>query len=146
MPALIISEEATIADIVGTLNKPEDYVRCVLEHLWACKREHGSASVRIGVTGEGRAPNYRVEYPREGMKTTAVFEVYNGLSHRPIEGLGQWNLTPQELLSLFGRNTSPVKELPPSPEHSVEPGHWSSQAMSLEQVSALLGQLRLRKR
>jgi hypothetical protein len=143
MPAITITGDATIADIVGRLNKPMEYVRSVLEHMWECRREFGSASVRIGVMGEGRAPNYRLEYAKEGMSHAAVFKAYNGLSHKPIEGLGQWNLTDEDFVAaLDGTNT----ELPPTPDHTLRGEHWSSRVMRLEDVSTLLGQLRTRKR
>jgi len=64
MPASVMADDATIADVVGTLNKPLEYVRRVLERMWECKRQFGIALVRIGVTGEGRTPNYRVEHSR----------------------------------------------------------------------------------
>jgi hypothetical protein len=92
--------------------------------------------------GEGRAPNYRLEYPKEGMSHPAVFKVYNGLSHKPITALGQWDVTNEE----FSAALDEEKELPSTPDRSVQAGHWSNQVMTLDEVSALLGQLRTRKR
>ena len=70
-----LSTDATIAYVAGKLNKPAEYVRRVLENMWECKRAFGSALVRIGVMGEGRAPNYRLEYSKEGLSFPAVFRV-----------------------------------------------------------------------
>jgi hypothetical protein len=55
----VILADATITDVVGKLNAPEEYVRLVLAHMWECKRQLDAASVRIGVTGEGRASRKR---------------------------------------------------------------------------------------
>lgn len=145
MAVIPIDEDATIADILGRLNKPEDYVRSVLANAWNCKRKVGSASVRIGITGEGRAPNYRLEYTKDGMSCPAVFEVYNGLSHKSIAGLGQWNVTNEEFARLF-EDTPSIAESLSTPEHPVDPEHWSRQVMTLEDVSALIGKIRSRKR
>lgn len=53
----LIPDDAIIADVVGTLIKPVEYARKVSEPMWACNKEHGNVSVRIGTLGEGRAPN-----------------------------------------------------------------------------------------
>src|SRR5260370_18068595 len=127
--------DTTIAEVVGRLNKPAEYVRRVLEHMWDCKRQHGAASVRIGIMGAGRAPNYRIEYHKESMLRPAVFSVHNGLSHKDIDGLGQWNFSVGELLE-----GKPIQEKPP--EHHLDDAHWSSKVMTLDEVSVLLGQLR----
>jgi hypothetical protein len=141
MSVIPLGDEATISDVTGKLNKREEYVRHVLANMYDCKRQFGSASVRIGVMGEGRAPNYPLEYPKEGLSSPAVFRVYNGLSHTEMEGLGHWNLSLAELVgSLDG------KPLPKSPEHHVQSEHWSKCAMTLDEVAALLGQLRARRR
>jgi hypothetical protein len=50
-----IANDATIADIVAYLREPAEYVRQVYAHMLECGRQHGSASVRIGVTGRWRA-------------------------------------------------------------------------------------------
>jgi hypothetical protein len=55
--------DGTIADVLTTLSKPESYVRGMPENR--CKREHGNAASRIGITGGGVAPNYRIEFENE---------------------------------------------------------------------------------
>ena len=63
--AIRIADDATIADVVATLEEPEPYVRGVLENLYECKREWGAATVRIGITGEGKIPHgWRVSLAR----------------------------------------------------------------------------------
>ena len=46
MPA-ILSPDATLADVLATLAKPESYVRQMLENLYVCRREHGNAERRV---------------------------------------------------------------------------------------------------
>jgi hypothetical protein len=84
-----IAADATIEDIVARLNAATEYVRRLSEHMWECRREFGMASVRIGVTGAGRAPNYRIEYIKDDDQLPSIFGVYNGLSHRKVENLGE---------------------------------------------------------
>jgi hypothetical protein len=93
-----IPEDATIADVLGRLNAPERYVREVLGHMWECRKQHGAASVRIGVTGEGRAPHYQIEYPNpNGSGDPHVYKFYNGSSHKEISDLGQGG-SPEDLM------------------------------------------------
>src|SRR6478672_2107527 len=106
--------------------------------MWECKRQFGAASVRIGLMGEGRAPNYRIEYARASSSwsnSPLVFAVYNGLSHKKIEDLGQIDLD-----LLFGKQTSGEPKNP-FPDRHLHYDHWSSRSMSLDEVAALLGKL-----
>jgi hypothetical protein len=128
-----LPEDATIASVADELNKPVEFVRRVVDHMWNCRRKHGSASVRIGVMGQGRAPNYRIEYGAPTDPT--VYAAYNGLSHKEIEDLGQINLFVTLGLA-EGAN----------PDRILRQEHWSTMVMSLEETSALLGRLRQRKR
>ena len=98
-----IPADATIAVIKGRLRDPIEYVRRVLMNMQSCKEEHGDAVVRIGITGEGVAPHYRIE-PEEGLGAPvgrelsshtsdemerertyilrAFYNAYNGFSHK----------------------------------------------------------------
>jgi hypothetical protein len=129
-----ISEDATLADLVDrhTLNKPEPFIRQVVEHMHDCRRRHNGAWLRIGVTGEGRAPNYRLEY-MDG-KFFKVFAAYNGLSHKQTD-YAEWDI-----------NLDFDKPSPPRPDRLLRGEHWSSQAMELEAVAALLGAVRRERR
>jgi hypothetical protein len=111
-----VGRNATIGDVVGRLLKPEEYVRSVLGHLHDCKRKHGAAWVRIGVTGEGKAPNYRTESdPGSGPEDARVYESFNGLSHKAL-----------------------------SNEETLLDENWSLKATLLEAIAELLGQIRSR--
>jgi hypothetical protein len=115
MPGPTIRSDTTIADVLPTLDKPEHYVRGVLENLYLCKREWPSATVRIGITGRGIVPHYRVEYPAEaaGTPMPGIFDAFNGRNHKKL-----------------------------ADEDVLRDEHWSSRAMTLEQVRDLLGQIR----
>lgn len=60
MPRPSLARDATIASVLPTIDKPEDYLRVIIGHLNACSREHGNASVCIGVTGTGFDPSYKI--------------------------------------------------------------------------------------
>jgi hypothetical protein len=128
MPDRSIENDATIADIAGKLNKGAEYVRRVLDNMWDCKRAHGDASVRIGTMGEGRAPNYLIEYPRDKAKA-GVCGAYSGLGHNKIENF----------------DTSGRVRLEPVADRTLMREHWSSEVMSLKEVSEFLYSLRKRK-
>jgi hypothetical protein len=115
MSAARLASDATIVDIVRSLNKPESYVRGVLENLYACKRALNDAQVRIGITGQGKVPHYRVEPLWAGSalrEDSHVFGVFNGWNHKPLSD---------------GPSTHVC---------------WSTEAMELDEIAALLGELR----
>jgi hypothetical protein len=142
MPIISLGDNATIADVTDKLNKPTEYVRRVLENMWDCKRQFGSSLVRIGVLGEGRAPNYRIEYSKEDTNWPSVFVVYYGLSHAKAEDLGE---SPSADLSTVLSGGS-IKYNGPWPNRTLMRENWSSQTMSLDEVADVLGRLRQRKR
>jgi hypothetical protein len=138
-----IATDATVEDIVGRLNAATEYVRRLSEHMWECRREFGMASVRIGVTGAGRAPNYRIEYIKDGDQLPSIFGVYNGLSHRKVEDLGE--PAPVDPDVLFG-DKEPDPNAPTNPDRFLRGEHWSTRVVSLDEVAVMLGNLRQRKR
>jgi hypothetical protein len=112
-----IPSDSTIADVVGALDKPVEYVRRVLEKLERCKRAHGDAQVRVGVRGRAECPNYLIEYVLEDTKTHKVTvrpdAAYSGSTHREL-----------------------------APKHIEEARNWSPEEMNITAVSALIGRLR----
>jgi hypothetical protein len=127
MTTTTLSQDATTADVLATLARPESYVRGMLENMYECKREHGNAVARIGVTGGGVAPNYRIEFEHEepllgfsGFKV-GIVGVFDGRSHKII----QW------IDDIAQEDGIPVRD-----------ENWSSRSMSLSDVAALLGQIR----
>ncbi|MBA3448100.1 MAG: hypothetical protein H0T56_10925 [Pseudaminobacter sp.] len=112
-----IPEDSTIADVVGLLDSPVEYVRRVLEKLERCRRAHGDAQVRIGVRGRSECPNYLIEYVLEDAKThqqsVQPDAAYSGSTHREL-----------------------------APRHIEETRNWSPEEMNITAVSALIGRLR----
>lgn len=112
-------EDAVIADIVVSLDNPIGYVRGVLGRMFECEKENGSAIVRIGTTGRGKSPHYRVE-PELSFDSfnpearDKHFAAFHGRSHKKLD----WGYD-----ELRGE-------------------HWSSKEMTLEEVQKLLGELR----
>jgi hypothetical protein len=138
MPIQTIENTATISDVAKTLNKPEEYVRQVLSRMHECRKLFGEASVRIGVQGKGRAPNYRIEYPKR--PGVAVFAVYRGSTHKQMDDFGEY---PVSNLLIKGR---PSKPREPVPDHLLMNEHWSSRTTDLSGVATVLGELRERRR
>jgi len=130
-----IGKDATLTVILGRLRDPDAYLCGVLNNMILCKREYGSAVVRIGTLGEGRAPHYRVEpsesfieaaereifasTPEEGAREAArtvhaYFTAYHGVSHKKLK----WG---------FGE---------------LRDYSWSSRSMNIDKVQELIGKVR----
>jgi hypothetical protein len=89
---MALSPHVTLADVVSTLDQPEEYVRCVLGNMHACKKEQdGDVAVTIGITGEGKVPFYRVDTMTEikinnrASNMKGSFPMYNGRSHKIMD-------------------------------------------------------------
>ena len=109
--------DATLADDVGGLDKPVEYVRRVLEKLERCKRAHGDSQVRIGLKGRSECPNYLIEYavenPKTHVRSIRADAAYSGSTHREL-----------------------------APKHIEDAKNWSPEEMNITAVSALIGRLR----
>ena len=77
-----LSSDITIADVLCTLQKPEEYLRVILAHLSECRMRHGSASVRLGTTGTGKLPYHKVAYTDAGGTEQLFCQVESGVSGR----------------------------------------------------------------
>lgn len=103
MPSPILARDATIADVLPTLQKPEDYVRTILSNLSVCKREHGNALVRIGVTGTGQVPYHKITYV-EPDGSEQLFAAFDG-KHRfqGVEvGAAAWSTSGMDFVEVQG--------------------------------------------
>ena len=118
-----LAKDVILTDIPSSLRSPKEYVRRVLENMAGFRREHGAAVVRIGTTGSGVAPHYRIqkENSRTGEFAAVVdndeegyFSAFHGSSHKKLP-LGSSELRSE---------------------------HWSVKAMTFEEVQQLLGSLR----
>lgn len=57
-----LASDATLADVRHTLLDAERHIAVVLGTMSPCRKEHGNAHVRIGITGEGKVPYHKVTY------------------------------------------------------------------------------------
>ncbi|WP_262272221.1 hypothetical protein [Microvirga yunnanensis] len=73
----VIPQDATIADVLRLLGDPEEYVRQVLSTFYTMKKQ-GEVVVRIGTTGTGLRPSYRIDMASTGEPISA----FDGQTHR----------------------------------------------------------------
>ncbi|MBV1701065.1 MAG: hypothetical protein KGQ46_04520 [Hyphomicrobiales bacterium] len=72
----------TIATIFHRLTHPRDYIARVRHEMLTCKDKHGSSYVKIGVTGKGIKPCYRITYDDNGAE--AIYGSYWDM-HDPLD-------------------------------------------------------------
>jgi hypothetical protein len=116
-----VANDATIVDIVTSLKNPAGYVRGVLANMADYRKEQGTAVVRIGTTGQGVVPHYRIQREHSTVGELVGFDdeagyfmAFHGSNHERLE----WGSA-----QLRGE-------------------HWSTRALTFEEVQALLGKLR----
>jgi hypothetical protein len=129
MPRTPVPSDATIADVLSTLEKPEEYVRGVLKNLYACASREGNATVCICITGGGTTPHYRIDFSPElpsGEQLHGTFGAFDGTNHKPITSI--------EETTAGERENVPLAE------------HWSTRSMTINDVRSLLRQIRGFKR
>ncbi len=105
--------DATILSLRNELTS--DYVRRVLEAMWAAKRAHGAVRLRFRLDNEtaGAPPDYRIEALRDASTGNAVIvDARRGSSDRSLGG------------------------------KAVETASWSETTSTLEEVAQVLGELR----
>ena len=77
-----LSPAATIATAWPSLSNQRDYIANVRHKMLTCKNKHGSAMVKIGVTGTGQKPCYRIWY-YDSLGQEAVYGSYWDM-HDPL--------------------------------------------------------------
>ena len=60
MKAGSIAKDATIITVWTRLTHQNQYVAGALAKMRECRAQHGNASVRIGITGTGQKPYFRI--------------------------------------------------------------------------------------
>ena len=73
-----LAQNATLRDVVPSLDKPESFVRQVVGVMHEATKEYGEIVMRLGITGTGRAPNYRIERKEDGTPVLAL----DGANHK----------------------------------------------------------------
>ena len=77
--------DASIIDVVHTLDDPVEYVRGVVGSFFAYHFDAEKAVVRIGTSGKGIIPNYCIE--QCGDSTSTIFErrhCFHGRNHKEM--------------------------------------------------------------
>jgi hypothetical protein len=113
-----------ISDLVHILPDPTEYVSGVVGNFVSYRYDPETSAVRIGITGTGVAPNYKIEEPNVPV-TVAV------RSHS-----FEMTMTPAHTFS--GRNHREMTELD---DHERHGENWSTDAMSFAELKALLSSL-----
>lgn len=72
---------ATIYDALPTLRNSIEFVRGILGNLVAYRTGEAEPVVRIGVTGQGISPYYRIDRGGQGLAA------FNGESHRAFQNI-----------------------------------------------------------
>lgn len=78
-----IPPDSTIATVWPLLTKQRNYVSGALHKARICNKEHGNAFVKIGITGSGQKPCYRVLY-KDGNGAEEIFGSYWDM-HEPLD-------------------------------------------------------------
>ena len=102
-----IPPDGTLPDVLASVDKPESFVRQMLGVMQNVAKEHGPVVVRLGITGTGRAPNYRLESADSREPIMAI----DGANHKPwaqgenFAGASNWStavMSRDEVASLLG--------------------------------------------
>jgi hypothetical protein len=88
-----LAPDATIVDVLSRLGDKDTYVSHLLHTMRTLAKTHGPVVVRIGVTGTGHRPSYRIE--RAGAPGE-VIDAYDAQTHRPftdvrVDGAENWS-------------------------------------------------------
>jgi hypothetical protein len=124
-----LPSDVTLEYIVnnGLLNKPDNWIGKVLGIMRRLPDERGPYCLRIGVSGTGHAPNYRIEPIHEPEKTP------------PKEGEGPFDTPHWGYLA--ARNTAYSGRSHEVLLSGLVKESWSNKISTAEEVSALLLQV-----
>ncbi len=125
MPGSIASN-ARINDLVHLLSDPVAYVRGVLWNFDHFRYDPETSVIRVGTTGAGRHPNYKIEKP----SAPVTIELQNRRFKFTV------TVTPAHTFS--GRNHREMTELDDCERHDE---HWSSETTTIAELQALLANL-----
>ena len=116
----VMQPDSRIEDILHTLSDPVDFVRGIVGSFTGEAFSRSQAITRIGISGKGLAPHYCIE------------------QGRVIHKVAGSEIISYERRAIFhGRTHNPILE------DQFKGWSWSSAAMTLDEVQALLGKLRM---
>lgn len=106
-----LATDATIHSVRNMLDSEITYVSQVHQAMFERQKEHGPVVVRIGITGTGRRPSYRIE-TADGTGSPIAFDAQTQRPFTDVNVNSPWN--------------------------------WSTNAMTFDEVDALLIGIRSR--
>ncbi len=127
-----LARERNISGPDGTPPKREEYLRRVVKNLEGHSAHRDAITVRMGVAGNGTSPHYQFEAPVE----------YRMIS---LDGadLGTRAAFPEAFFIYHGANH---KKMTAFELADVRDAHWSSKAMSYDEVRTIFGQVRAERK
>lgn len=78
-----IPANSTVASVWDTLKNPRQYVAGVRQKMMTCAKLHANAEVKIGVTGKGYQPCYRITYKTDDGSEHIYGSYWD--NHQPLE-------------------------------------------------------------
>src|SRR5712692_1951203 len=115
-----IALDSRISDLVHVLSAPLEYVSGVVSNFVLYGYDRETSAIRIGVTGEGIFPNYKIEEPSVSVTITV----------RSC----QIEMTKTPARTFSGRNNREMAELD---DHERHDKNWSTKTMSFDELVAL---------
>jgi hypothetical protein len=113
-----------ISDLVHILPDPIEYVSGVVGNFVSYGYDPETSAIRIGITGTGVAPNYKIEKPRVPVTVSVRSHSF------------EMTMTPAN--TFCGRNHREMTELDDLERHDE---NWSTDVMSFAELTALLASL-----
>lgn len=117
----------------GLVNRPSDWIRGVFGNLLKLPKEYGPYCVRIGLTGTGHSPNYRIEPINEAERTPEDDEatIFN------IPNTPRWAYLEARNNAFDGRNHKKTSRL-----SGLAQDNWSTRTSTEQEIKDLLQRLR----
>lgn len=77
-----LAQDATLATVWPHLTHQRDYIAGLFNKMKICVKQHGNADVRLGVTGTGQKPCYRISY-----RTAEGSQIFGSFwdNHQPLD-------------------------------------------------------------
>jgi hypothetical protein len=113
-----------ISDLVHVLSDPIEYVRGIISNFAFYGYDRETSRIRIGVTGAGVFPNYRIEEPSIPSTLTV--------------GSRRFELTKTPARTFSGRNNREMTELD---DHFWNDENWSAETEKIAELEVLLSNL-----
>ncbi len=124
-----IEPHSRIGDVAHRLSDPIDYVRGIIGNFVSYEYDPETSAIRIGISGDGKVPNYKIEKPCGSAKLNMQLPNGRVLSF-------EFHPTPAH--TFCGRNHREMSELDDCPWH---PENWSANTMTFAELKALLASL-----